>query len=156
MPFPYFRRRGSCSKVEPPSLPAHPSWGMALSAETEAFLNGQLVEQLAAAGRPVPAWAVLNKLAHASAQELADMGASCPDPGPHPEASTPAWSKAQASLASCLLRTAGAPEEVTRVQHARLIPLELWFIERSKTRTITTREVIKAASDVIDAGHHRL
>jgi hypothetical protein len=35
------------------------------------------------------------------------------------------------------------PDEITQLQHQRLIPLELWLIERSKTQTVTPRQVIK-------------
>jgi hypothetical protein len=41
--------------------------------EVEAFLMGRLVDHLAARSRPVPAWAVLNRLAHADSEELRSL-----------------------------------------------------------------------------------
>jgi hypothetical protein len=125
-----FHRREGPGEEEPRSLTPHPSWEEALSGEAEAFLQGRLVEHLAAAGRPVPAWAVLNKLAHASPQELADLTLIHGRSASEPEVGQPTWLAAQKSLAARLVRNTRVPDEITYLQHQRLIPLELWLIER--------------------------
>jgi hypothetical protein len=48
--------------------PAGPDPGLA--GEVAAFLEGRLVDHLAGAGHTVPAWAVLNRLAHADRPAL--------------------------------------------------------------------------------------
>jgi hypothetical protein len=128
--FLHFHRREGPGEEEPRSLTPHPSWEEALSGEAEAFLQGRLVEHLAAAGRPVPAWAVLNKLAHASPQELADLTLIHGRSASEPEVGQPTWLAAQKSLAARLVRNTRVPDEITYLQHQRLIPLELWLIER--------------------------
>jgi hypothetical protein len=140
-----FRRR-KCRKDELAQLSEHPSSASVLSAETEAFVNGRMAEHLAAVSRPVPAWAVLNKLAHASAPELAAITRLDPDAS---DLAAPAWHGAQVHLASCLLRRGAAPDEIRQIQRMQLIPLELSFIEQSKTRIVTSREVISAAHDAL-------
>jgi hypothetical protein len=149
----FHRRSEDSDREEPEPLPAHPAWETALSAETEAFLEGRLVEHLVAAGRPVPAWAVLNKLAHATAQDLAALVDTNGGPRHTPDGRTPAWLAAQTSLASRLLRAAAAPDQITQLQHRRLIPLELSLIERSRTETITQRQALNALEDALDRGH---
>jgi hypothetical protein len=148
MSFLPFRRRKASEKPHP-ALRAQPSFGTVLSAETEAFLSGRMAEHLAAAGRPVPAWAVLNKLAHATAPELAEMTGPSPD---DPGSAAPWWSPAQAHLAACLLDRGAAPDDIGHIQRTQLIPLELSFIEHSKTRPVTSREVISAAYAALKPG----
>jgi hypothetical protein len=108
---------------------SHPSLTLvgeaALSGETEAFLEGRIVEHLAAAGRTVPTWAVLNKLAHANPEEIADLAERNGRPGNAPEPGEPAWQAAQRSLASRLLASGATPDQITRIQQAVLVPLEL-------------------------------
>lgn len=150
MSFLHFHRRERPGEEESRPLTPHPSWEEALSGEAEAFLEGRLVEHLIAAGRPVPAWAVLNKLAHASPQELADLIMIHGRSASEPEVEEPTWLAAQKSLAARLVSNAPVPDEITYLQHQRLIPLESWLIERSKTQTVTPRQVITAASDALD------
>lgn len=117
--------------------------GRRLADEAEAFLAGRLVDHLTAAGRPVPAWAVLNELAHASPDELAAFSAS---PGPKDE---PHWRQAQRELATGLLECAATPADVRPLQEAVLIPLELWFAERSRHEAVSARTVVDTACDVL-------
>lgn len=159
MSFPRLRRRGW-----PAASSARP--GVACSALTgrdempgdevddvEAFLAGCLVEHLSAAGRPVPAWAVLNKVAHAGIDELADLARSAGGVGAT-EGREPVWRCAQRSLAADLVGGAGGPDEVVSTQRAVLVPLELWLIERSQAETISSRRAIEMAADVL--ADHRL
>ena len=73
MSFLSFHCHGESAEDDNQPFEDHPRWEAALSGETEAFLEGRIVEHLAAASRTVPTWAVLNKLAHASPEELADL-----------------------------------------------------------------------------------
>lgn len=129
---------------------ALPDLGEALGDEVEAFLGGWLVEHLRAVGRAVPAWAVLNKPAHATVEELMDLarpgdGVRADDAGGR----EPVWRCAQRSLAADLLDAVTTPDEVLGIQRAVLVPLELWLIERSKTERISARRAIQIASEVL-------
>lgn len=120
--------------------------------DATAFLAGRLVEHRLATGRMVPAWAVLNKLAHAEAGELAELAApvrsdGVPEPGTG-EAREPVWCAAQRSLAAYLLEGRD-PKEVARIQREVLVPLELWLIDRSETDTVSSRSAVEMASDVL-------
>jgi hypothetical protein len=121
----------------------------------EAFLEGDLVEHLCASGRAVPAWAVLNKVAHADIDELEDLarlgGAGGAGAAGGRE---PIWRCAQRSLAADLLAGAAAPDEVADTQRAVLVPLELWLIERSRAEAISSRRAIEMASNAL--ADHRL
>lgn len=152
MSFLHFHRRDGPGEGETQPLQARPSWEAALSGEAEAFLEGRLVEHLVAAHRKVPAWAVLNKVAHASVRELADLVETDAGTGSAGGVAGPLWLSAQRSLASRLVGGGARPDEIKRVQRAVLVPLELWLIERSKVDTVTPRQVIGAASDALNGG----
>jgi hypothetical protein len=145
-----FHRHGESGehKRQPPE--AHPRREAALMGETEAFLEGRIVEHLAAAGRTVPAWAVLNKLAHASPEQLADLAERNGRPGNAPQPGEPAWRAAQRSLASRLLASGTPPDQITRIQQTVLVPLELWLIQRSQVETVTLRQAVGAACDALN------
>jgi hypothetical protein len=116
--------------------------------EVEAFVQGRLVDYLVAAGRPVPAWAVLNRLAHASVGDLTELatagsGALTGEPG------EPAWLRAQRSLATALVTGATRPDDIVSFQRAVLAPLELWVIQRSRSEAISSRRVLELASNAL-------
>jgi hypothetical protein len=121
----------------------------ALGDEVEAFMHGRLIDYLVGASRPVPAWAVLNLLAHATVEELAalvSVGAAGPVPSSPGE---PAWVSAQRSLAAELLT--GAPDDVVGFQRAVLVPLELWVIRRSRSEAVSSRRALDLAADALSA-----
>lgn len=150
MAFLGFHRHGE-SRGEPSQRSeAHPSWEAALSAETEAFLEGRIVEHLMTAGRTVPTWALLNRLAHASPSELASLAEIEGRPGNAPEPGEPVWRAAQRSLASRLLARGARSDEITRIQRTVLVPLELRLIERSEVETVTLRQAVRAACDALN------
>jgi hypothetical protein len=152
MSFLGFHRRDASGDDDGRPPQTQPCWEAALSGETEAFLDGRLVEHLMTAGRMVPAWAVLNQLAHASPSELASLAEIDGRPGNAREPGEPVWRAAQRSLASRLLASATLPDEITRIQQTVLVPLELRLIERSETETVTLRQAIRAASDALNGG----
>jgi hypothetical protein len=120
-----------------------------LGDEVEAFLHGRLVDHLVAAGRPVPAWAVLNRLAHATTEELTELAANGGAAIGESPPGEPAWLRAQRSLAAALVTGATAPDDIKRFQRAVLVPLELWVIQRSRFEAITSRRVIELASETL-------
>ena len=138
----------------PPAERPDPPWpvdpvgrdGRRLADESEAFLGGRLVPHLATAGRPVPAWAVLNEIAHASPDELVVLAAPAPGVDPPEE---PVWRRAQRALAAALLAHAATPADVRGLQEAVLMPLELWFASRPPREAVSARAVVEAASDAL-------
>jgi hypothetical protein len=121
-----------------------------VGAEVEAFVQGRLVDYLLAADRPVPAWTVLNKLAHTTVDELTELAAAnnaeatgAAEPG------EPAWLRAQRSLAAALTTGARRPEDIVSLQRKVLVPLELWLVQRSRSEAITSRHVIELASEAL-------
>ena len=143
-------RAGDDGPPPPVSLFALAHRAAAMGDEVEAFLEGRLVEHLLATGRAVPAWTVLNKVAHATVEDLVDLvESSNAAAGDGSSRDEPVWRRAQRSLAAELLDGATTPDEVIETQRGLLIPLELWLIERSKSETITSRRVIEIASETL-------
>jgi hypothetical protein len=130
--------------------PLSPDQAAALGDEVEAFVQGCLVNYLLAVGRPVPAWAVLNRLAHGSVDDLTEFAATGSgkligesEPG------EPTWLRAQRSLAAALVTGATRPDDIVGFQRAVLVPLELWFIQRARSEAITSRRVLELASEAL-------
>jgi hypothetical protein len=152
MSFLGFHRHGGSGEEDSQPPEAHPCWEAALSGETEAFLDGRIVEHLTAAGRMVPTWAVLNKIAHGSPSEIAYLTQTDGHPDNAPEAGEPVWRAAQRSLAARLLASDALPDDIAQVQQTVLVPLELRLIERSEVETVTLRQAIRAACDALNQG----
>jgi hypothetical protein len=112
-------------------------------------LHGRLVEFLLAAGRPVPAWAVLNRLAHASLDELSELAVAGGPAAGEPPAGEPAWLRAQRSLAAVLVAGAARPADIVSFQRVVLVPLELWVIQRSRSEAVTSRHVIELVAEAL-------
>ncbi len=119
--------------------------------EVEAFLMGRLVDHLAARGQPVPAWAVLNRLAHADSGELRSLidGTGGGWGGGSPLVQVP-WASAERSMAGNLLARVSTPEALATIQGTTLMPLELRLIERSKVEKLTVDEVLEAGAEALD------
>jgi hypothetical protein len=86
-------------------------------AEATAILDGGVADLLAVAG-PHRGWAWINKLAHASWNDLVRLSEAPPGRARH-------WAGAAAFLAAELQSEARAPEGLIDLQRDRLIPLEL-------------------------------
>lgn len=127
------------------------SLGEALAGEAEAFLAGRLAEHLVDVGRPVPPWALLNRLAHGSVEQLAVLAITT-DAGwrSHPSLGNPAWVATERSLATRLLRDVPTPESLWQVQAAVLVPLELQLIADAGRQSLTPGHVMGAASRALD------
>jgi hypothetical protein len=123
-----------------------------LAGEVAAFLEGRLVDHFVGAGQTVPAWAVLNRLAHADRPALVRLVESAgPDRVAHPSSGQPPWLATERIVAGHLLAKATTAEDLARVQHAALVPLELRVIERSKLHRLTAEQVLEAGSKALDS-----
>jgi hypothetical protein len=88
-----------------------------LISESEAYVSGTFQDYLHESGRPVPAWAWINGLAHGDPSEIRRI-AGCPDPSGGPQAVV-------AHIAGQVLtRVERGPETLEALQHRLLIPLE--------------------------------
>lgn len=122
-----------------------------LAGEVQAFLAGRLVVHLTATHQPVPAWAALNRLAHADRPELVRLveGATV-GWETHPSAEMPYWAAAERFVAGHLLARAPTPGDLARLQGATLVPLELRLIEQSKVDRLTVDKVLEMAAEALD------
>jgi hypothetical protein len=96
--------------------------------EVEAFLTGSAEEWFYTRGEDIPAWAYINKVAHADTDRLGRLAAWAPvEPTP-----CHGWREAVGVLARDTI-AAGArdPRVIHRIQFDRLIGLELQLISRS-------------------------
>jgi hypothetical protein len=138
--------------------PGHPpEWSRAwrdsgLADEVQAFLAGRLVNHLKACRQPVPAWAALNRLAHADRSDLTRVvtsgsagGTALASPG---DAS---WADAERFVAGHLLARARTAEELTHVQRAKLVPLELVLIEQTRFQRLTAEEVLELGAEAVNS-----
>jgi hypothetical protein len=102
-------------KKRPSDQPA-PDGG--LGAECEAWLAGSWAEYLAAQGEPVPRWAWLNQVAHASEKAIRSMTrlpAVCNDE----------WLRLRGCIAESLIKEAAAKGvSVAELQRSVLLPIE--------------------------------
>ena len=93
-----------------------------LGDECDAFLAGEWVEQLEAQGEPVPDWAWLNQVAHASERRLREL---CREPAWRATRMDD-WARLRSCLAETLLtRAATTGVSVADLQLLVLVPCEL-------------------------------
>jgi hypothetical protein len=161
MRFPHFRHPWLSWRPLPPSEPDHGlassrAWrDSGLADELEAFLAGRLVDHLTVTRQPVPAWAVLNRLAHADRCDLVRLveGASIDWMATHPSSAQPYWTAAERFVAGHLLALARTPEDLGRLQRATLVPLELGLIARTRIGHLTADQVLELGAEAVDSFH---
>jgi hypothetical protein len=100
------------------------------------------VEHFVATSQRVPPWALVNRLAHGSIEQLQAIG------GREPRAVV------ERSLALRLLVGAGSPAGVRVAQQQVLVPVELSLIEQAKQGPVTVGVVAEAVTTALD--HHLL
>jgi len=100
-------------------------------AACEAMLEGRYVEQLEAWGSPVPSWAWINLLAHATAEAL-EQAAN--ERMPRRLRRTDVWFRARRYLAGEVLDAAAQRGTLRSVQAEILVPLELELLSRRRSR----------------------
>jgi hypothetical protein len=152
------RRSGGTSEPPTPPRPC-PSTdddGWEPADEIEAFVHGSFAEHRAAKNGFLPAWVILNRVAHGNSAEihataagLACTGSRSPTLNFHQ-----LWRAHQRDLARRLLECAHDAEGIRQIQHDVLIPLELELISRSATEQFTFVQILTAALEALD--HHQL
>ena len=159
MSFSPFHRRGRPGEGEHPQPLIRPTLadcrfdqlGELVAGEVEAFLAGRLVEHLLATGRPVPAWSVLNRLAHGAFEDVTELA----EPGDEfvavRDGREAGWRRGQRALAAHLVASPATPGDVADAQLEVLVPLELRLIKRSRFETITSRRVLEMAVEGLSA-----
>lgn len=159
MSFSPFHRRGRPREDGEPRLrtPSAPTdcrfdqLGELVVGEVEAFLTGRLIEHRVATGRPVPAWAVLNRLAHGALEDVIELAHSGDEVMAARDGREAGWQRGQRALAAHLVASTATPGDVVDVQWEVLVPLELWLIERSRSETITSRRILEIAVETLVA-----
>lgn len=159
MSFSPFHRRGrprDGKEPQPriPPVPADSSFdplGELVVGEVEAFLTGRLVEHLLTTGRPVPAWAVLNRLAHGALEDVIELAQPGDEVMAGRDRREPGGQRGQRALAAHLVASTATPGDVMDVQWEVIVPLELWLIERSRSETITSRRILEIAVETLVA-----
>jgi hypothetical protein len=122
-----------------------------LAEEAEAFLAGRLVNHLTAGRQPVPAWAALNRLAHADRSDLVRLVAGgSTGPTALSNSGHASWAAAERFVAGHLLARARTAEELEHVQRTALVPLELVLIEQTKFRRITPDDVLELGAEAVE------
>ena len=110
----------------------------------EAFLTGTYAALVEGEPGDVPAWIVLNRVAHATADELRTLVAG--------EASRPAWFDAEQRVAARVLDfAAGDDDEVRRMQRSVLVPLELWLAGPGSSAQLGADAVLALAGESLGA-----
>jgi hypothetical protein len=94
-----------------------------LENEFDAYIAGDYVGWLQRHDLAVPAWAHLNRLAHATLEELEEISTTAPPPGDDTAAAM--WAHVSMFLARELLALVATPEELEVVRADVLVPLEL-------------------------------
>ena len=124
-----------------------------LADETEAFLAGSLAELVAAQGRSLPPWLLINRLAHADLDELRRVARGQAAPVvvlDAPPSHDRAWALAEEALVMHLLSADSDPAEIRRIQREDLVPLELALIRFTTVQALTLGEILAETLDVID------
>ena len=151
MRFKPFRRRQPRS-TQPDDAVAPSDWrDSGVAEEVQAFVEGRLADHIRAQGDAIPAWAALNRLAHADHKTLVRLVEGeglnqFPVRRSHP------WAEQERFVAGHLLATSGAtPEALDRIQQQALVPLELSLIERSRTERFSPERVLDAGMKALDS-----
>jgi hypothetical protein len=152
MRFPHFRRRPPEDRRPGEGLASPRAWpDSGIGAEIEAFLTGRMVDHLAAQQLPVPAWAVINRLAHATRAELVQLVEGTGRDGDLGRTIVqPQWEASERFVAGHLLATTGSADDLWRVQRATLVPLELRLITHTKLGRLTAEQVLDAGVEALE------
>jgi hypothetical protein len=102
--------------------------GVRLVREVEAFLSGSSEDWFFTRGQNIPAWAYINKVAHADPDRLGQLAAWAPDE----PSRCHGWREAVAILARDTIEAGDRdPRAIRRVQLDSLVGLELHLITRA-------------------------
>jgi hypothetical protein len=150
MRFRFQRRRDTATGAEPAA--AEPRWASSgVADEIDAYLRGRLVDYLTGRGREIPAWAVLNRLAHADHDELVRLVGGVAG-SPTPVTRRLPWAEAERFLAARLLADDGRTAEgLRRIQAETLVPLELSLVDRTTSERVSADGVLGAARTAVES-----
>jgi hypothetical protein len=113
-------------------------------AEADAMLQGSYLRFLIQQQRPIPKWAWLNPLAHASVAKLHHLAEAVINRVPTD------WGTAVCLLAGDLLQLGKSAEGVYRLQREVLVPLELdWLSGRARTPA-SPRDLMAIVGSALD------
>jgi hypothetical protein len=155
--FARFRHRPQPDR--PGDLPAETrSWRESdIGDEVSAILEGRAAAYFLSRGRPIPPWAVLNRVAHAEWSELVHLvEGNQPDRPGSAGAPRVAWATTERFVAGHLLARAANPGRLREIQLEVLVPVEMRLIDRSKVDRLTADEVLEAGDEALDtplSGH---
>lgn len=110
--------------------------------ECEEFLSGRFARMLATRGEPVPAWAWLNQVAHATRQEVAALAATAGSPR---RLGAGDWRAAVAAVALDLLWLAQNERALQLLQLEALVPVELALMGDQTALVGTPEELVRIA-----------
>ena len=102
----------------------HPAFGgLSVADECEAFLRGGFAGLRISQGLPLPSWVAVNRIGHATLEELYELATGVAEPSP--------WFEAEQHVAARLLELAGdepgVDHRVRVLQRRAIVPLELWL-----------------------------
>lgn len=147
------RRRNRSVQVDPVPLGPKAQWprrpmgrGSAqVVSEAAATVQGTITDTFGD-GWPLPPWAWLNKLAHASWTDLGQLAQSRPR-------RARGWEGAITFLAGELLSYARTPDRLLQVQRTGLIPLELDLLGRQLPPPATPLELVSMVRNELERAH---
>lgn len=149
----YFRRLRPRDRSDESSAPAPDARGWAYAGvgdEVEAYLAGRYVDHLVQRKRPVPAWAVVNRLAHATRDELARVVDGSVTSRGSPASRRVAWEESERFLAGTLLARTDGADDLAALQFTSLVPLELALIETVRHERLDAEQVLAASAEALD------
>lgn len=127
--------------VPPPQRrPEPPDPVTAIVEECTAFLHGAYPAWLAGHGLPVPPWAWLNPVAHATLTQLAALAAGRSEPVDAEPQESMSWAGVTMELAAQLVDV----DDLAERQRRSLVPLEL-RLAAGASRVSTPEALLKAA-----------
>ena len=119
--------------------------------EVEAFLGGRFVDYLAKHGQPVPAWAVVNRLAHADHAELVRLVDGDLLDARHGAAKPHAWAVPERFIAANILVTRAHAERLRDPAGGPRAGLELRLIEDTRHEKMTAEQVLDAVARSLES-----
>ena len=114
-----------------------------VGAECEAFLAGRYLEVAVMRDGPIPGWVWLNRLAHTSVAELAELSKPVHDPGNR-------WRHTLAGLAGDILAYCRfADVDVLTLQQDVLVPLELQVMNLDASKVLSPEQLVHLVRDAL-------
>lgn len=131
-----FWRKRKCDQER---AATHPAFGSGVGDECDAYLAGRLAFYLRELGRPVPSVAWLNRVVHATPEELVILASEAEDTD-----QPVAWRRTVGYLARTLLeRSRETGQRIDRLQQELLVPLELELIGEPSAARLDSADMVR-------------